>query len=314
MKNPVISIVIPCYNAERTIAATIAAVLAQTFTDFEIIMINDGSTDQTLSVIEQFNDDRLHVFSFPNAGPQKSRNRGIEQASGDYIAFIDADDLWTPDKLAAQLEALQGSPEAAVAYSWTDLIDENGQFLKCGQHARIEGDVFEKLIQDDFIASGSNPLIKAAALRNVGGFDEAILAGQDWDMWLTLAAKYQFVVVPKVQILYRKFASPKSWSDNFERQAQGHLQVMHKHLNVRAHLRVNQRRYFASRYRYFLFHCLDQGSFVPSHGWRVLRCFFPALWLEPGWWLKRYHLIGVVLVKSARCLLTPPRRQEKMSA
>ena len=314
MNSPQISVIIPCYNAEATIHETIASILEQTFTDFEIIIINDGSIDNTLQVINQFSDERIQVFSFANSGPQKSRNRGIEIARGDYISFIDADALWTPDKLASQVQSLQASPNAALAYSWTDLINEHGQFVKCGRHSKIENHVFEQLIKDDFIASGSNPLIKAEALRAVGGFDEAILAGQDWDMWLTLAAEYQFVVVPKVQILYRKFTSHRSWSDDFERQAKGHLQVMNKHLNVREHS-INQKRVcFASRYRYFLFHCLEQGSLNVRNGLLVLRFFILALFLEPAWWLKRYHLIAIVLVKSGRCLLAPFYNKENVLA
>ena len=134
MNTPTISVVIPCYNAEQTIQETISSVLAQTFTDFEILVINDGSTDGTVSVLKQIVDDRLKVFSVENSGPQRSRNRGIEKARGEYIALIDADDLWTSDKLASQLQALQNTPEAAVAYSWTDFIDENSNFLKLSRH------------------------------------------------------------------------------------------------------------------------------------------------------------------------------------
>src|SRR4028119_812278 len=109
-----ISVIIPVYNGEKTIQETIESVLNQTFTDFELIVINDGSQDATLEIVERIQDSRLKVLSYPNAGQAASRNRGLSHASGEYISFIDADDLWTPDKLEAQLRALQDNPQAAV--------------------------------------------------------------------------------------------------------------------------------------------------------------------------------------------------------
>lgn len=132
---PTISVIVPAYNAEKTILKTIESVLKQTFTDFELIIINDGSNDSTLNIVNSINDDRIKVFSYANSGVCVSRNRGIEQAQGEYISFLDADDLWTTDKLELQLKALQENPQTAIAYSWTDYIDENGKFLYPGSHA-----------------------------------------------------------------------------------------------------------------------------------------------------------------------------------
>ncbi|NER48248.1 MAG: glycosyltransferase family 2 protein [Symploca sp. SIO1A3] len=126
---PTISVIIPAYNAQKTIQETINSVLNQTFSDFELIVINDGSQDSTLEIVSSISDRRMRVYSYPNAGPQKSRNRGIAQATGEYVSFLDADDLWRADKLEAQLQALQGNSQAAVAYSWTDYINESGQYF-----------------------------------------------------------------------------------------------------------------------------------------------------------------------------------------
>src|SRR5919202_4312270 len=200
---PLISVIIPAYNAEKTIKQTIESVLNQTFSDFEIIVINDGSQDSTLEIVSSIPDPRIKVFSYPNAGPQKSRNRGWGNASGEYVSFLDADDLWTPDKLEAQLKALQENPQAAVAYSWSDWIDESGQFLRAGGHITVNGNAYEKLLLRDFVESGSNPLIRRQALDKVGDFDQSVTPAEDWDMWLRLAARYEFVTVPSPQILYR---------------------------------------------------------------------------------------------------------------
>ena len=107
----IISIIIPVYNAEKTIESTINSVLNQTFIDFELIVINDGSTDSTLEIVHKITDPRLKVFSYANANQAASRNRGIAKATGEYIAFLDADDLWTPDKLESQINMLKNNSE-----------------------------------------------------------------------------------------------------------------------------------------------------------------------------------------------------------
>ncbi|NEP60711.1 MAG: glycosyltransferase [Symploca sp. SIO2G7] len=221
-----ISIILPVYNGEKTIKETITSVLNQTCQDFELIIINDGSEDGTLKIIDSIQDPRIKVFSHANAGPNPSRNRGIVEAKGEYVAFIDADDLWTPDKLASQLKALQANSQAAVAYSWTNYIDTSGQFLSRGSHLSLTGDVLRHLLLINFLESGSNPLIRKAALTTVGDFDETLTHGEDWDMWLRLAAKYQFVAVPSPQVFYR--VSAHSSSAKIVQLEVGCLQVINK--------------------------------------------------------------------------------------
>ncbi|TVQ14639.1 MAG: glycosyltransferase [Leptolyngbya sp. DLM2.Bin27] len=300
---PRISVVIPAYNAEKTIKFTLESVLSQTYSDFELIIINDGSQDATLSIINQFKDRRVRVFSHENSGPQKSRNRGINQATGEYISFIDADDLWTPDKLEQQLKRIEANPEVSVVYSWSDEINEHGMVTRSGQRSTLEGKVFEALLKNNFLGSGSNPLIRKQALSAVGGFDPSILAGQDWDMWLTLASDYTFAVVPQVQVFYRKSAGSKSWSSNLSRQEQGLRQVMAKHLSRRSDLLPSRRAYLAFCYRYLLFECFGKCAPSFSNGMLSLRFFGVAVYLEPGWWMQRSHLIGIVLAKTIRYLL-----------
>ncbi|MBD2665438.1 hypothetical protein B6N60_04428 [Richelia sinica FACHB-800] len=223
---PTISVIIPAYNCEKTIKGTINSVLNQNWNDFELIIINDGSRDGTLEIISQIDDTRIKLFSFENAGGNVSRNRGLKYAIGEFVSFLDADDIWTSDKLASQLQALAENPQAAVAYSWTDYIDEHGKFLLAGTHINVNGDVYEKLLTNNFLENGSNPLIRKEAIISLGGFDESLNAAQDWDMWLRLAAKFEFVCVPTVQILYR--FSANSVSTNLARQEKSCLQVITK--------------------------------------------------------------------------------------
>lgn len=213
---PLISVIIPVYNGEKTIRDTIDSVLQQTFSEFELLVIDDGSKDATLKVVSEISDPRLKVFSFPNAGASASRNRGLKLATGEYVSFIDADDLWTADKLQAQLTALQSHPAAAVAYSWTDCIDETGKFLRPSSHATASGNVYPNLLLTNIVGSGSNILVRREAIVAIGGFNEAIPPSvEDWELAVRLAARYEFVAVPSVQVLYRVY--PNSASFNIER-------------------------------------------------------------------------------------------------
>ncbi|MBW4451151.1 MAG: glycosyltransferase family 2 protein [Spirirestis rafaelensis WJT71-NPBG6] len=207
---PTISIIVPAYNAEHTILETIKSVHEQTFSDFEIIVINDGSTDRTLEILNTIADSRLKVFSYKNGGLPVARNRGIAHATGEFIAFLDADDLWSPDKLELQLTALQQHPEAGVAYSWTLFMDEQGKSLHPDEPIFFEGNVYDKLLLKNFLASGSNPLIRKQAIESVGEFYPPAGGSADWDYWLRLAARWDFVVVPKPQIFYRQSSSSMS--------------------------------------------------------------------------------------------------------
>ena len=225
--NPIlISVIIPAYNSEKTIKETIQSVLNQTFTNFELIIINDGSQDSTLDVIAEIQDSRIKVFSYPNAGGNVSRNRGLHQAVAEFVSFLDADDLWTPDKLQSQLKALEENVTAKVAYSWTNYINANSEIVLSGTHLTANGDVYENLLVTNFLENGSNPLICREALIELGGFYESLGAAQDWDMWLRLACKFDFICVPSAQILYR--ISANSVSSNLVRQEKACLRVLER--------------------------------------------------------------------------------------
>ncbi|MCW6037046.1 glycosyltransferase [Spirulina subsalsa FACHB-351] len=297
----IISVIIPAYNAETTIQATAESVLNQSFKDLELIIINDGSTDKTVEVVSSLLDERIHLLSYPNSGPQKSRNRGVEVATGDYLAFLDADDLWTTDKLESQLTALQKNPDCAVAYSWTDFIDEFGNKLPGGQHFRFKDNVYEQLLLGDFIGSGSNPLIRKDALLAVGPFDESLLGGQDWEMWIRLASKYPFALVPKTQVFYRQ--SIGSWSANLERQERGYKQVIEKCLAT-APERIQKRRkeIIGNRYKFLTFDALAYGI-NRKQSLMAARFLGTALTHQPI--LLKNKVIWIVLVKIIIGVLLP---------
>lgn len=206
-----ISVIIPAYNAERTILKTIASVRQQTYRDLEIIVVNDGSRDRTLETLATVSDERLKVYSYENGGLPTARNRGIARATGDYISFIDADDLWTEDKLEKQLSALQQNPQAGVAYSWVicmvqDEKDPDKITFVSDNKVRHTGNIYPDLLLSNFIGNGSNILARRKAIELVGEFEPSLKSCEDWDYYLRLAAQWEFVLVPEAQVLYLKTA------------------------------------------------------------------------------------------------------------
>lgn len=298
---PLISVSIPVYNGERTIRETIESVLHQTIPDLELIIINDGSSDRTLEVVSEIEDPRLRVFSYPNAGQAASRNLGLSQARGDYISFIDADDLWTPDKLEAQFNALQANPDAAVAYSWTDWIDESGNFLRPASRGTHSGDVLAILLLNDFIGSGSNALIRTEALRAVGGFDESLPPAEDWDLWLRLARRYCFVAVPQPHVLYRQLT--QSASVNVWKMEQSSLKIIDRAFREAPEsLQYLKRSSLGNRYKYLTFKSLD-GLPNRSRGWTAMRYFWRAFTCDPA--LLRTRVFWKVWLKIVTFIALP---------
>jgi len=306
---PTISVIIPVYNGEITIQQTIESLINQTFIDFEIIVINDGSQDSTLDIISTIQDPRIKVFSYSNAGLSASRNRGISLASGEFISFLDADDRWTPDKLQAQLEALQANLEAAVAYSWTDYVDENGQVLRSGTRISVSGNVYEKLLVRNFLENGSNALIRRQAFTEVGNFDESLTAAEDWDMYVRLANRYHFVVVRSPQILYR--VSTTSMSTNVTKQEAASLQVIEKAFNQAPESLQHLKKYTLSTlYIYLTFKVLENPS-----GWQNALTAARYLWLavkNDSSVIKRQQTMLKALFKIAVVLLMPMRQSQAL--
>ena len=301
---PLISVVVPVYNGEKTIGETIESVLNQTFKDLELIIINDGSKDATLEIVSQIEDPRIKVFCYPNAGLSASRNRGISQATGEYISFIDADDLWTPDKLENQLKALQSNPQAALAYSWTNFIDEAGNFLRRGGYISVTGNTFATLLLVNFVENGSNPLIRTHVFKEVGGFDELLRSAEDLDMWLRLAVRYDFVAVQKPQILYRMSANSMSSNRNIVTHEKSIVQVLERAFNqAPASVQHLKQVSFANWYKYFIFKVLD-GEPTQLQGLLALRYLLTVLKNDPM--LLQKPVLRTVVLKIAIALFLPP--------
>ena len=181
VRNPLISIIMPVYNGEKFIQDAIDSVFAQTVSDFELIVVDDGSTDATLAILEAYGD-RLTVLRQQNSGHAAARNAAARISRGQWIAMIDADDLWHPEKLAQQLSVADNADvvyTAALNFEDSSRVD-NTTFADGNCH---NGDVFDQLVLDNFITH-SSILMKRDAFLKSGGYDESLKTTCDWDLWL----------------------------------------------------------------------------------------------------------------------------------
>lgn len=199
---PLFSIVVTCYNYGQYLQQSLQSVLDQTCSDYEVIVIDDGSTDNTPDVMEQYAaDSRFKYIRQANAGQPKAKNRGITESRGEFIAFLDADDIWLPTKLEKQL-ALFADPLVGVVYSRRKWINQDGVEISGNERILRRGDILDHIFIDNFICFSSS-VIRHSCLEEVGYFDENLPMGIDYDLWIRLAARYRFEYVDEPLVKYR---------------------------------------------------------------------------------------------------------------
>lgn len=304
--SPLVSVIVPAYNAEAFIERTLESVLAQTYQNLEVIVVDDGSSDRTAAIVREIaqRDPRVTLLEQPNSGVAAARNFGIQKSSGEYIAPIDADDLWYPQNLEKQVEVLlQTDPTVGLVYAWSADIDENDRPTGEFRAAKIEGNVYKTLICHNFLGNASATLMRRSCLERVGGYNSQLKeqnAGgcEDWDLYLRIAEHYQFRVVPEFLIGYRKIAS--SMSRDYRQMAKSHglmLQaVRQNHPEISAAL---YRLSCSSFYLYLARQSQQYGSPRQTIAWllEALR----VDWITPLWRYGWYLL----LLKSCWQLVVP---------
>ncbi|WP_052050943.1 glycosyltransferase family 2 protein [Leptolyngbya sp. KIOST-1] len=222
---PLVSVIVPAYNAERFIGRTLESVLTQTYQNFEVLVVDDGSHDHTAAIVRQYmaRDGRIQLWQQPNSGVAAARNLAIAKSKGELIAPLDADDIWYPLNLEKQVECLvNSSPRVGLTYAWSIDIDAENQPTGAFRAAPIEGLVYPTLLLHDFIANASSVLIRRSCLHRVGNYNVQLRAqaGQgreDWDLYLRMAEQYEFRVVPDFLVGYRKL--PDSMSRDYSSMA-----------------------------------------------------------------------------------------------
>lgn len=226
---PCISIIMPCYNAAKTIGAAIACVQAQSLSSWELIVVDDGSTDDSIKVVSDVDDRRIRLFSQVNCGSASARNRGLREAQGCYIAFLDSDDAWHPAFLETMWHALEPRNDAVLAYcGWQNLGLQGGR-----------GEPFVPLDYDpldraEVLLGGCRwpihgVLVRRDAIERAGGFDESLQASVDYDLWLRVAPQGRLVRVPEVLAYYHHHEGEQITKNKF-RVALNHWRAQQKFL------------------------------------------------------------------------------------
>lgn len=206
-----VTVIVPAYNAAGTIGATLDGILAQTYANLEILVIDDGSTDATVSIAQAYaqRDKRIVLIQIPNGGVASARNHGLAVCNGHYVAPVDADDIWHPTKLEKQMAVmLNGGPELGVVYTLYRAIDENGDVLWSSPPRVFAGWVLSQLLFVNFVGNGSSLLFRKSAALEAGGYDSGLRAAgaegcEDVLLQLGLASRYQFGCVPEYLVGYR---------------------------------------------------------------------------------------------------------------
>lgn len=221
---PKVSVVIPAYNAMKYLPETVESVLKQTFTDFEVLIINDGSSDHIVQWAFGLVDPRVKLISQKNQGLPGARNTGIAQAQGEYIAFLDADDLWEQTKLEKQVCCLEDNPTVGLVHTWMVLVDEHGKSTGRVMTFNAEGDVWKQVVEKNVIACPS--VMVRRSCFDVGVFDRNLRSVEDWDMWIRIASRYPFAVIKEPLAYYRQL--PSSMSKNCQVMEQAFRTVIEK--------------------------------------------------------------------------------------
>jgi glycosyltransferase involved in cell wall biosynthesis len=222
-----VSVVIATFNMGRYLPQAVQSVLSQTYTNVEILIIDDGSTDDTAQIIRRWEqDERVRVYRQSNGGQAQARNRGVALSKGRYVAFLDADDEWLSHKLSRQMP-LFANPQVGVVYSEYECMDGEGRALPKPPTRMYRGRVTAALLIDNFV-SFQTAVVRRECLERHGAFDESVRMGDDYDLWLRLSAHYEFDFIPQPTARYRVWSG--QMSKNYRRRYESAIRTMQRFL------------------------------------------------------------------------------------
>lgn len=265
--DPPLSVVMSIYNGAPYLRQAIDSILGQTFRDFELLLINDGSIDDSLSIIESYSDPRIHLISRENRGLVASLNEGIARARGKFIARMDADDLSHPRRLEKQMQLFQERPDAVLCGTTYEVIDKEGKVLRNKIEVPLDDIVIRQVLLAHNVFGHGSVMFVAERVREVGGYQQGEYPAEDYGLWVRLAQKGSLHNLPEVLFSYR--ITPGSISQ--------HAELLQK----------QQAALIKARYAHnFRPKCVDQGRVVASlwsqhHSFKKVcghyKCYFPYL-------------------------------------
>lgn len=297
MHTPTVSVVIPMYNVERYIEQSVSSVLNQTFEDFELICVDDGSSDRTFFKLKQFDDDRIRIVMQENKGLAGARNTGINAARGEFVALLDADDFWAPEKLEHHVFHLRFNPDVGISYSPSWFVNENGEPMGFGQFPKLRNITTKDIFCRNPIGNGSAPVIRRSLLQEMSEnintfygertvcFNESLRQSEDIEFWLRVALreKWRIEGIDAPLTFYRVNSS--GLSANLEKQFQSWEKAVE--LNQKGNEAFFERWYSlakAYQYRYLARRAVQSGNAKAAMDLvnQALACNIRILFEEPG--------------------------------
>ncbi len=235
-----ISVIIPAYKAAQTIERALASVAAQTLKPIEVIVVDDGSQDGTYEAAQAFKENlqgvHLRVFSQENLGAGAARNRAIKESAGDWLAFLDADDEWLPDKLAISMKAIEGRNLTLHAHNYISIKDAEEEPVDCAARYRAVPNPYVGLYRKGFLAT-STIVAKRDAIISAGGFDETLATAQDFDLWLKVLKEKDVTFCVDPDFLTRYHVTSGSITSHTRRRLDCSLRIAKRHAPGRSDLR-----------------------------------------------------------------------------
>jgi glycosyltransferase involved in cell wall biosynthesis len=269
---PKVSIIIPTYNRAHYICESVNSIFAQTFKDYEIIVIDDGSSDNTREVLKKYGD-RIHYVYQKNMGPPAAMNTGVRQTKGEYYLILGDDDVLMPDMLERQVEVLDKNPDVAFVCSGIHFIDAEGKVYKTSQDGRYREKSFKSLLFDNFVWHLTT-LVRRQVSEEMGHFDESLLTTHDHDLWLRIALKHRFEYTDAPLAKFRRH--PGNFSKSLDIHLKDHLAILDKPI-IREHLTILERIKFraVNYYRFGMFYA-RVGDYLKASS-----CYWLAVFTYP---------------------------------
>jgi glycosyltransferase involved in cell wall biosynthesis len=223
-----VSVVIATYNMGHYLPQAVKSVLAQSYPNVDVQIVDDGSTDDTATILRQWDaHPRVRVHRQSNGGQAHAKNQGVALSRGAFVAFLDADDVWVPEKLSRQMPLFAGRPEIGVVYSDYECMDGEGQPLPKGPTHMHRGRVSGALLIENFVSFPS-AVVRRECLQRHGAFDETLGMGIDYDLWLRLSAHYQFDFIAEPTVRYRVWSG--QMSKNYRKRYESAIHIMQRFL------------------------------------------------------------------------------------
>ena len=286
MTSRTVSIVVPCYNYGKYLAECLRSIHAQTFKDYEIIIVDDGSTDDSEQVAAAhkslFGKDRFRYIYQDNAGVSAARNAGIQAAQSEFITFIDADDVWLPTYLEKQVEIIKSSTRISLCYTWRALYDNKSRDRsgKSNEPKNPVGQSLTALLLEN-PCSASGVITKIDLIRKLGGFDRRFSSASDWHMWLRLAASGRVELIREPLVLYR--IHPDAMSGDNHRMNKERVMIFKEVYQTNRHrlsISSKKKRFHLGQLEYNVV----MGHIHRKEWLKAGQRLFRALLERPFWW------------------------------